>query len=126
MKRDPDLVRDILLAIEATPKDSLMKEVLPDRDQREVNYHLIMLAEAGYIRFEASRSSSNPDRLIEVWPFGLTWDGHDFLDTVRDPKIWAQTKDGALAAGGFTFDLLKDLAKGFLRKQIERLTDVDL
>jgi hypothetical protein len=45
---------------------------------------------------------------------------------VRDPKIWAKTKDGALAAGGFTVDLLKDLAKGFVKKQIEERTGVTL
>ncbi len=56
----------------------------------------------------------------------LTWEGHDFLDSVRDPKIWAKTKDGALAAGGFTVDLLKDLAKGFVKKQIEERTGVTL
>jgi hypothetical protein len=30
-----------------------------------------------------------------------------------------ETKKGAEAAGGFTVDLLKDLAKGFLKKQID-------
>jgi hypothetical protein len=56
----------------------------------------------------------------------LTWEGHDFLDSVRDPKIWAKTKSGALAAGGFTVDLLKELAKGFIKKQIEERTGVKL
>jgi hypothetical protein len=56
----------------------------------------------------------------------LTWQGHDFLDSVRDPKIWAKTKEGALAAGGFTVDLLAELAKGFLKKQIEERTGVKL
>ena len=46
--------------------------------------------------------------------------------SVRDPKIWAQIRnDGALAAGEFTVDLLKDLAKGFVR-QIEERTGVTL
>jgi hypothetical protein len=37
------------------------------------------------------------------------WPG---LDSIRNPKIWEKTKKGAEAAGGFTVDLLKDLAKG--------------
>ena len=56
----------------------------------------------------------------------LTWAGHDFLDAVRDPAIWAKTKAGATAAGGFTFDLLKGLAKGFMKKQIEELMGVQI
>ncbi|MGC1861342.1 MAG: DUF2513 domain-containing protein [Methylocystis sp.] len=56
----------------------------------------------------------------------ITWQGCEFLDAIRDPEIWKKTRSGALAAGGFTFDLLKDLAKGFLKKKLESLTDVTL
>jgi hypothetical protein len=56
----------------------------------------------------------------------LTWEGHDFLDSIRDPKIWEKTKKGVEGAGGFTVDLLKDLAKGFMKKQIEEYTGVKL
>ena len=56
----------------------------------------------------------------------LTPAGHDFLDSVRDPETWAKTKKAAVGAGGFTLDLLKDLAKGFLKKQIEDRTGVRL
>ena len=44
---------------------------------------------------------------------------HDFLDSVRDPETWAKTKKAAAGAGGFTVELLRDLAKGFVKKQIE-------
>jgi len=56
----------------------------------------------------------------------LSWAGHDFVDSVRSPEVWAKTKKGAEAAGGFTVDLLKDLAKGFIKKQIEDLTGVKI
>lgn len=45
---------------------------------------------------------------------------------LEDEDIWNKTKEGALAAGGFSFDLVKDLAKGFIRKKVETLTGVDL
>jgi hypothetical protein len=53
-------------------------------------------------------------------------DGYDFLDSMRNPEIWAETKKGAEEAGGFTFDLIRDLAKGLVKKQIEELTGVKL
>lgn len=56
----------------------------------------------------------------------LTWQGHDFLDKVRDPEIWHATKEGAKKAGGFSLELLGALAKGFLKKKIEAHTGVDL
>ncbi|WP_258366769.1 hypothetical protein [Burkholderia vietnamiensis] len=40
--------------------------------------------------------------------------------------MWAKTKAGALAAGGFTVELLGDLAKGFIKKQIEDRTGIKL
>lgn len=53
-------------------------------------------------------------------------DGHDFLDSIRDPDVWNKTKKGALAAGGFTLNLLNDLAKGFIKKKIEDSTGIML
>jgi hypothetical protein len=45
----------------------------------------------------------------------LTWFGHDFLDSVRDPAIWKATKEGAAKIGGFSVHLLGALAKGLIR-----------
>lgn len=56
----------------------------------------------------------------------LTWAGHDFIDSVRDPETWAKTKKTAAGAGGFTVDLLKDLAKGLIKKKIEEHTGIKL
>jgi len=52
--------------------------------------------------------------------------GTRFIDAVRDEKVWRLTKEGAEKAGGWTLGLLSALGKGFLKKQIERLTDVDI
>ncbi|MNR46270.1 hypothetical protein D3C85_1652150 [compost metagenome] len=57
---------------------------------------------------------------------GLTPAGHDFAESVRSDEIWAMTKDGALKAGGFTVGLLVDLAKGLVKKQIEKHTGIEL
>ena len=50
MKRDMDLVREILLAIESFPFDGDAHEILiQGRSQDEVAYHLKLLCEAGLI-----------------------------------------------------------------------------
>ena len=126
MKRDMDLVRDILLAVEASTGDprGRVELSIDGRERLEVAYHVQLLADAGLLD-AIERNTMGPSG-YDWWPTRLTWYGHEFLDIVRDPEIWAKTRDGAIAAGGFTFDLLKDLAKGFLRKQIERHTGVEL
>jgi hypothetical protein len=128
MKRDTDLIRELLLKLEAWPMErGGVPHITPEdkgfsslnRSAHEIEYNLNLLLQAGFI--------DSPDQSnVGIYFRGITWEGHDFLESVRDPKIWGKTKDGALAAGGFTVDLLKDLAKGFVKKQIEDRTGVQL
>ena len=129
MRRDMDLIRDLMLALEALPESPggvhqlIAGEgavAIDAYSKDEVAYHLQLIEEAGLIRtFNASFGG-------EVLFDRLSWAGHDFIDSVRSPEVWAKTKKGAEAAGGFTVDLLKDLAKGLIKKQIEDLTGVKL
>ena len=57
---------------------------------------------------------------------GLTWEGHDFLDTVRDPDVWKRTKEGASKMGGWTFGLLKDLGTAYLKHVAKERLGLDL
>lgn len=125
MKRDMDMVRDLLLKIEAAPPRASWKTVVTTTDNDEAKkalWHLKLIEEAGFIRSKPIHLHGA--RLPEM--IEMTWEGHDFMDSVRDPKVWEKTKQGAEAAGGFTVDLLKDLAKGFVKKQIEDYTGVKL
>lgn len=129
MRRDMDLIRELLLKLEALPMTTgSVVHMMPDDDEIRVDgfdagaieYHAKLLVEAGLI-------DSGTSRVMQGITFrSLTWAGHDFLDAIRDPEIWAKTKKGAAAAGGFTMDLLRDLATGFIKKQVEELTGVKI
>ena len=126
MKRDMDLIRELLLKIEngqtsfILTSDTAAALSLSPAEGGMTEEHLILLKQAGFIEI-MSRSLSGHYAIKR-----LTWEGHDFLDSIRDPKIWEKTKKGVEGAGGFTVDLLKDLAKGFMKKQIEEYTGVKL
>lgn len=119
MRRDMDVVRNIILAV----SDSLgpVKSVDGVSDQDFV-FHAQLLDEAGLVEAAILSNGKRPASDALIWR--LTWDGHEFADSVRDPVIWAKTKKGAEAVGGFTLTLLGDLAKGFIKKQIEEHTGV--
>ncbi|MDX1071080.1 DUF2513 domain-containing protein [Sinorhizobium medicae] len=126
MKRDMDLVRDLLLQIEEFDQGyGGDVEIEPgDHEPQVVAEHLRLLLEARLI--EGDAVPDDEYAFDHILPTRLTWSGHDFLETVRDPEIWKKTKEGALSAKGFTLDLLQDLAKGFIKKQIEERTGIAL
>jgi Hypothetical protein (DUF2513) len=97
MKRNMELIRDILLAVEASDHDlwGWMHLKIADHSPEELSYHVQLLAEAGFL--EAQELSSMDG--YEWQPKRLTYAGHEFLDTIRDGEVWRSTKDIAKKAG---------------------------
>jgi len=127
MKRDMDFVRELLLKIEETDKPPSLRELLSananEAEYEKLSEHLSMLIDEAEFVSGPSFHTMTTKNWIDL---RLTWKGHDFLDSVRDPEIWEKTKKGVEEAKGFTVDLLKDLAKGLVKKQIEEFTGVKL
>lgn len=129
MRRDMDLIRELMLKLESMPrKPGVLEElsggegemVFEGYSPEEVDYHLSLILDAGLLVTHGSLMSG------AVLFDRLSWAGHDFVDSIRSPEVWVKTKRGAEAAGGFTVELLKDLARGFIKKQIEEKTGVKL
>lgn len=126
-----NIIRSLLLKLEALQTGSVFRmasisgvsdEVaLDDVTADEIDYHLALHRERGLIEPQEGGTMDG-----SIYFRRLTWDGHDFLDSVRGDDVWNKTRRGAEEVGGWTFDLLKDLAKGFLKKQIEQRTGVQL
>ena len=92
MKRDMDLVRKILLQIEEEyVSTSLFDLAISGYDKETIAYHCKIMHEAGMV------SGYSPfyadDRLFSFKVSGLTWEGNDYLDKVRDDSMWGKTKD---------------------------------
>jgi hypothetical protein len=110
MKRDMDLVRELLLKLESLPLaagvvalvDPWDKDLaVPDKTGDEISYHLLLLRAAKFIESPGSQPMNGGITFRR-----LTWEGHEFLDSIRDPEIWAKTKKASEHAKGFTLDLL--------------------
>lgn len=105
MKRDLDLIRDLLLDIESNAEfgKSLfnykpnLKSHYSDED---INGHLLLLIDEEYIVAMVERYVGNEVPLFDIER--LTSLGHDYLDSVRDPKIWNNTKASIAKVGGAT------------------------
>jgi hypothetical protein len=98
VKRDLNLLRDLLLWIEA---DSTMdgtreyyfdpndREALPDFSGHsfdEIAYHVNLLVTSGFV--DGAVTVYSPRVVIRK----LTWDGHEFLDNIRSDTFWGKAK----------------------------------
>jgi len=100
MKRDMNLIRGLLLAAENGDLDEFAK----GRDQDEVVYHCRLLSEAGFI--EGRPTAGNGFLFLKI-----TWDGHDFLDSIRADNIWRETQEKLEKVGGsVALDTVKAVA----------------
>lgn len=127
MKRDMNLIRDLLFRFEAAPKIYSGKKFfqIAGRPESEIDLHLKLLEDAGFIERPTPARSFAGGAIYEIG-MRLTHAGYDLLDSIRDPDIWEKTQKGMKDVGGFTFDLVKDLAKGFIKQKIKHHTGVEL
>ena len=106
-----DLVRKILLAIEAhpDPNDAFVVDI-PEYSREEIMYHVELLGEAGLVHAMNFTSFGT----LEWQVRSLTWAGHEFLDAVRNDTVWKKIKTVMKDRGAtLTFDLIKALAIKF-------------
>lgn len=109
MKRDLELIRDILLwatsqehaGIDGNPS-------FPGYTDEHVAYQVYLMNQAGLV--EAEDRTDNDSLSPESVLLNVTWAGHDFIDATRNDTVWRKTKTKVLSSGAsFTFDILKDV-----------------
>jgi hypothetical protein len=105
-----ELVRAILLEVEEKgvldPYQSV-EVVVPSYTEEQVLGHVKLLGEAGLMDVR----DENTFHTISYLPTNLTWDGHEFLDAIRNDTVWARVKATvATKGGGASVEIIKELA----------------
>ncbi len=131
-ERDLDLIRDILIEIEsgrrsycvlskseATALMIAKDDTLDDAFAKKLSYHLGLIEQAGFAEFQKTGGGM---LLVE----GLTWQGHEFLNNIRPLDIWDHAKEHASSLGGFSMELVADLAKGLIKTKVAKHTGIEL
>ncbi|WP_158582414.1 DUF2513 domain-containing protein [Rummeliibacillus sp. POC4] len=123
MKLNHDCVRDLLLAVEDIPSltgwysiPQLMKnENLKDKHYSidEIAYTATCLGDAGFIKTDPN------NREPEYYTIQrMTWNGHAFLDDIRDPKVWKKTKEIASNLASVSVKSLFEISTNLARKYV--------
>ena len=96
-----DLVREILLQIEATEAGKSIKLDTPDIGEEETGLHVELMIEHGLIEGKAYPSGDGPTHKILTYTIErMTWEGYDFLNAARKETIWKKAKEKCLEATG--------------------------
>ena len=119
MKRDMDLIRKILFKIEEEyVSTALFNLVIDGYEFPDVAYQCKLLYDAGLVDQYKSKYGDNTIYAFTVG--GLTWEGHDFLDKIREDTIWNKTKETITKKGlPMILDVIKDVATGIVSSMTE-------
>lgn len=91
MKRDMDLIRTILLALEQHPGGFAPGEIaLENATPEAIGYHVHLLGQAGLVKIVDVTVLA--DASPQAKALSLTWQGHEFLDDCRNLDRWQRAK----------------------------------
>lgn len=120
MKRDMDLVRSILLAFENDESSRQGKKVVAGlAKDDQISMHLDLLEDAGFIESKVTQMGPAGMSFHNGWR--LTWEGHEFIEKIRDPEVWKKTKAGATKVGSWGIKLMSDIATGIIKARAAEL-----
>ena len=119
MKLNYDLIREILAISEdktALNKSLKVEDIeLQGYSPEEINYHIFQMSEAGLIDI----NSISADNYFEpIFINYLTWDGHQFLENIRDNNVWNKTKKCLSKVSSASLNVVACIAKEIVTKMI--------
>ncbi len=121
MRLNHECVRSTLLFIEKKHKPGLFIQLNQFLNSKElsaysdddIKYTLLQLMDANFI-VGTPRYGGNS--LIMLSCGGLTWRGSQFVDNIRDDKVWRKTKHAASKLSSVSLTILSSLATTILSK----------
>lgn len=124
LKRDLDLIRNILLETEAVPSNTLTIYNISDKynvNPNLVAYQLDLLVDQDLLKMRG---------LTIVWTYKtrkydtkridrLTMEGHSYLDAIRNDAVWNKTLIKLSSIGtSASFEIVKTIATGYLKSML--------
>lgn len=123
MKLNLECIRSVMLSLErelsfTDDGDCLTKndvslerlcELLPEYQKEDIFYSLFNLDQAGYLNISVHWSS---DSVYECLVNYMTYDGHEFLNEIRDGKRWNKVKSITTAIRNYSLSAVSSIAEG--------------
>ena len=132
MERSIELVRDILLGIEATcghlcSESELVKylerhgyDLIWVRDSNDVIYeHCRIMQQAGFIEFTDPKAVQGEMR-SQIQHIKMAWQGYELLDVIRNKDVWDATQKKVWDANllNASLEIMKSVATEICKEKI--------
>jgi len=124
MMRDMDLIRLLLLEIEARSGGATSQIIdlrIDGYSREQVGHHVWLLEDGGFIICVEGEVVDE----AELYPRCLTWKGHEFLDAVRDPDVWRQSASLAQRGRNQSLRTVWKIAQKLAEHRTERLATLN-
>lgn len=116
MKLVHDCVRDVMLYLEDNLEDTCFINsesiTLKKYSSKDITYTLKKLAEAGFIEIDKVTYENN---FNIKW---MTYYGHQFLDNIRDNKVWSETKSILSKFSSVSLNMVQNIASQIISNLI--------
>ena len=126
MKLNHDCIRNLLLFLEVNlktksngnPKGIKLRNItgedhLAKFTENDIYYSAGKLVEINYIKLV--NNSVAPRRMIIN---EITWDGHDYIDSIRDSKVWSEVKNKTKGLSDVAIDIVKGIAVEIIKGRV--------
>lgn len=93
-------------------------DALPKYPKNIIFYALSRLSEAGFIDLTTNWAS---DRLYLCYVNFITYEGHEFLEKVKDDTVWNKTLGFAGKVGNFSLEMIGKISEGVATAYFNKL-----
>lgn len=122
-KLNMDTVREILLIAEEIPVDHALpidKLTSDSHSAEEIKFHIQVMAGGGNPLLAVYREKGQQITSIA----GPTWEGFQFLNSVRDTSRWENIKKAGGKIGDMSYETLKSIAVELSKKAIKEVMGI--
>ena len=113
MRRDMDVIREVLLEVESYSGNRFL--AYNGRDDEVKAYHAMLLKEEGYIKGSGALGGT-------VLARRSTWEGHELLDNIRDDGVWSSVKQKlGDVSGSASLEIVKTIAAIAVKDTLTKL-----
>lgn len=126
MRLNQDCLRELLLEVESklelngsiAYKNIEKMEINTKFSSDEIIYHLEKLNEAGFLKVKFFYYTKRNKYNLSIE--SITWEGHKFLDTIRDDVVWDNSKKIVSKFSSVSITMISDIASNVISQIISK------